>query len=338
MPVEPEILFAAPHDVLEIELSAGDVPVLETPVLVPVDLSETHGIDITQARLDELAASYNPEIEMASLNIDHAYGGPSLGLCEAVWVKDGSLWVRYVNLAAEAVEGIRQGRYTRRSAEIHRKHPVTGGWYFVALALLGNKRPAVLGLPPLHLDRPRYVRVTGAAAPRKETPPMPQPVPAPAEPPQESPAVPEQPLQLSAGELQQLRAGVVIANDLRKQNAELRAEKAVEKLGARATPAMRRLLQPLLAQLMAQETPTTIKLSQQEGGRTVEKEVAVVDAVLQILAALPSFEALGLGAIAADDGPAEDDRTADVTTLHARFGITPERLRQLNAKFNHGGN
>ncbi|HEX6863747.1 MAG TPA: hypothetical protein VF414_13060 [Thermoanaerobaculia bacterium] len=323
-------VFAAPPEVLESELPADDAPVLETPVLVPVDLTETHGTDITLARLEELAASYDPQIEMAPLNIDHAYGGPSFGWCEAVWVQEGALWVRYIDLAAEAVEGIRKRRYTRRSAEIMLKHPVTGGWYFVGLALLGTQRPAVLGLPPLQLHRPRYFRVTGAA-PRKETH-MSKPL-APAEPPQEQPAVPEQ---LSATELQQLRAGVAIANDLRRQNAELKAEKAIERLGARATPAMRKILQPLLAQLMAQEAPTTIKLSQPEGANTVEKEVAVADAVLQVLAALPPFEALGLGALATDDGASQDTRSADEVALHSRHKITPERAAELRLKYQEG--
>ncbi|HYQ83282.1 MAG TPA: hypothetical protein VEP28_04660, partial [Rubrobacter sp.] len=34
-------------------------PVLEFPALVPVDLTESHGIEITPQRLAEMAAAYN---------------------------------------------------------------------------------------------------------------------------------------------------------------------------------------------------------------------------------------------------------------------------------------
>src|SRR5262245_56064129 len=147
------------------ELAAGEAPILEFPALKPVDLTESHGIDITLQRLEEMAAAYDPAVEMASLNLDHNYGGPSLGWCERIWLQEGALWVRYIDLDPPTVELIRARRYTRRSAELALCHPVTGGWYFTGCALLGNARPAVAGLPPVTLCRPQYVLTA-----RKETP------------------------------------------------------------------------------------------------------------------------------------------------------------------------
>ena len=57
-------------------------------------------------------------VEMASLNLDHNWGGPSLGWCERVWLQDEALWVRYIDLDPDTVELVRSKRYTRRSAEI----------------------------------------------------------------------------------------------------------------------------------------------------------------------------------------------------------------------------
>jgi hypothetical protein len=39
-------------------------PALEFPALIPVDLTETHGIDIILQRLEEMAAAYNPAVEI----------------------------------------------------------------------------------------------------------------------------------------------------------------------------------------------------------------------------------------------------------------------------------
>src|SRR6185369_1320746 len=92
--------------------NAGDSPVLEFPARIPVDLTETHGIDITLPRLAEMAAAYDPSIEMASLHLDHNWGGPSLGWCERIWLQDNALWVRYIDLDPETVDLIRSKRYT----------------------------------------------------------------------------------------------------------------------------------------------------------------------------------------------------------------------------------
>jgi hypothetical protein len=329
----PVVVLATPSQELAVELPpAPAAPVLETPVIHPIDLTDSHGVDFTLARLEEIAAAYDPAIEMAPLNFDHAYGGPSHGWCDRLWMLDGALWCRYVDLSAEAVQGIRERRWTRRSGEFVVSHPVTGGFYFTGLALLGTSRPAVLGLPPLKLHRPRHVVIAGVAgsAGIAETPPRKEKI--------EMHPEEESPVQLTTTELEQLRSGVALAARLRRENAELQAERAIQKLGSRVTPAMRRDLQPLLSHLMAQEAPTTIKLAVREGDRDVERELALSDIVLRILAAVPEFEALNRGPVATDDGPAADRRTNDEVVLHARHGITPERLEALRARFGFGSN
>ena len=277
---------------LELAATPADTaPVLEFPALIPVDLTETHGINITLQRLLEMAAVYDPAVEMASLNLDHNWGGPSLGWCERVWLQDAALWVRYIDLDPATVDLIRSKRYTRRSAEIALSHPVTGGWYLTGCALLGNARPAIPGLPPVTLCRPQYVLTA-----RKETP-MPEDDP-PATQPPDSPTD-------SAGhaELSTLRAqvaeGAQALSTLLRQRAELDVDRRLAQLGARVTPAMAKLARPLLVELLADRTPATVKL--QADPAKPAAEVSIADQVLQILAAVPAVEALTAGRMADPD-------------------------------------
>jgi len=293
-----------------LDLAAGDTPALEFPALVPVDLTETHGINITLQRLTEMAGVYDPAVEMASLNLDHNWGGPSLGWCERVWLQDAALWVRYIDLDPATVELIRSKRYTRRSAEIALSHPVTGGWYLTGCALLGNARPAIPGLPPVTLCRPQYVLTA-----RKETP-MPE---------DDPPAIPPDPAEpRGQAELAALRAqvaeGAQALSTLLRQRAELDVGRRLAQLGARVTPAMAKLAKPLLVELLAERTPATIKLQADPGKPAVE--VSIADQVLQVLAAVPAVEALTAGRMA-DNDPAPRQPGA----------LTPEREAELEQKY-----
>jgi hypothetical protein len=294
-----------------LELAAGDTLALEFPALVPVDLTETHGINITLQRLLEMAGVYDPAVEMASLNLDHNWGGPSLGWCERVWLQDAALWVRYIDLDPDTVELIRSKRYTRRSAEIALSHPVTGGWYLTGCALLGNARPAIPGLPPVTLCRPQYVLTA-----RKETP-MPEDDP-PTPPPPDTPA--------SSGEVElaalraQVTEGAQALSTLLRQRAELDVDRRLAQLGARVTPAMAKLARPLLVELLADRTPATVKL--QADPAKPAAEVSIADQVLQILAAVPAVEALTAGRMA-DADPAARQPGA----------LTSEREAELEQKY-----
>jgi hypothetical protein len=296
--------------------ATSDAPaVLEFPALVPIDLTETHGINITPERLAEMAAAYNPAVEMASLNLDHNWGGPSLGWCERLWLQDSALWVRYTDLDPATVDLIRTKRYTRRSAEIALSHPITGGWYFTGCALLGNARPAVAGLPPVTLCRPQYV----LTAP-KETP-VPDPDPPPADP---TPT-----LTLAAEtELATLKAqvaeGAQAVAALLRQKAELDVDRRLLLLGARLTPAMAKLARPLLVELLADRHPATVKL--QTDPAKPAADVSIAEHLLQILAAVPAVEALTTGRLA-DADPANRTTTS----------LSPEREAELEQKYRFSG-
>ena len=294
----------------------GDSPVLEFAALVPVDLTTTHGIVITRERLEEMAAVYDPAIEMASLNLDHNSGGPSLGWCKRLWLQDGALWVRYVDLDPATVDLIRTKRYTRRSAELALSHPVTGGWYLTGCALLGNARPAIAGLPPVTLCRPQYVLTA-----RKETP-MPEsdlptpPAPPPPETPPTSAAVEPELATLRA----QVAEGAQALSTLLRQRAELDVDRRLAQLGARVTPAMAKLARPLLVELLADRNPATIKLQADPSKPPIEASIA--DQILQILAAVPAVEALTAGRMA-DADPAAPSASA----------LTPDREAELEQKY-----
>ncbi len=284
-----------------VELAAGEAPVLEFPALKPIDLTETHGIEITLARLEEMVAAYDPSIEMASLNLDHNYAGPSLGWCERIWLQDAELWVRYIDLDAATVDLVRTKRYTRRSAEIALSHPVTGGWYFTGCALLGNARPAVAGLPPVTLCRPQYVLTA-----RKEAPMEPEPSPGEAE--------------LATLRAQNAEAALALTEILR-QKAELSVETRLTKLGARITPGMAKLAKPLLVELLATRTPATVKL--QDDPAKPAADVSIAERILEILAAVPAVEALTAGRLA------DEERQAAAIV----GGLSEERRRELDAKY-----
>lgn len=154
---------------------------LECACLRPIDLTATHGINVTRAHLEEMARAYDPAFETATMNFDHAWGGPAHGLCTRVWLVGDYLWSRWENLSRQAIEAIRNRTFPRRSAEFWSAHPQTKGWYFSGLALLGARAPAVPGLPEPQLlaQRPIYrvllVAPAAASAPAQETETMDDP-------------------------------------------------------------------------------------------------------------------------------------------------------------------
>lgn len=297
-----------------LELAAGEVPALEFPALVPIDLTESHGIVITLQRLQEMAGAYNPAVEMASLNLDHNWGGPSLGWCERVWLQDAALWVRYIELDPATVELVRTKRYTRRSAEIALSHPVTGGWYLTGCALLGNARPAIPGLPPVTLCRPQYVLTSQKEIPMPEDDP-----PAPSVPDDPTPSVPTGEAELAALRAQ-VAEGAQALSTLLRQRAELDVDRRLALLGARITPAMAKLARPLLVELLADRNPATVKLQADPAKPAID--VSIAEQVLQILAAVPAVEALTAGRMADADPAARPSG-----------GLTPEREAELEQKY-----
>jgi hypothetical protein len=352
----PDALYCSPAVELAGE-ALQEGAVLEAAVMRPLDLTGTHGVDITLERLAEMVEAYDPAIEMATLNFDHAFGGPAEGWCERVWLQGEALWARFVSLSAVAEEGIRSGRWVRRSAEFLTRHPATGGWYFTGMALLGNSRPAVWSLPPLQLHRsvhliqlseePGAGEVVPAPQPPEETPmattarPDPPAAPA-AEPPMsERPPAPTgadaEAAERGAAELAaavaRLNAATATATraaaETERRSFQLEAREALAKLGARLPPAARRIAEPLLVELRLTGSTATVKLA--------DKSLSLPEALLKLLEAFPAVEALAAGELAGEDDPeapgAADAREADVRKLHQERGVSDERLRELTTKY-----
>lgn len=353
---EPVRLFFGPqHDGLGEVRLAAEASAYEAPVLRPINLQRSHGVTLRRADLVEMAEAYDPELLAAPLNFDHAWGGPSHGWCSKLWMEGDVLWARFERLSAEAVAGIQSGQWPRRSSEFYTQHPATDGHYFTGLALLGNSEPAVWGLGPARLlsGRPIHVVDLGATAQKTETrmdePQDIQPDAAPAEP--ETAAVdataapdggaitftaPPEPIETPESiELRQLRARNA---ELEVQAHRLAAREALDALGARCTPAMRRVAEPLLAMLRG-ASPGEVHLAAASGDR----QVSAADALLELLAAVPEFQALSAPPLAtpAADATARlagDDRTEDERRWHARFGLPDDRVLELRRKYARGVN
>lgn len=313
----------------------------EVPVLRPVDLKRTKGVVITDERIDEMIASYDPAVEQAALNFDHEQKGPSLGWCTKLWREGGMMWARFENLSAAAVDAIRSGHWKRRSAEILMPHPDVKRWYFSGLAMLGAERPAVSGLPEGRLlsGRPVHIVDLGASAPAEDPMEDPNVIDPPAAP---SPAVTEtEPAPVGEINLSTSPEQEELLR-LRAENARLRqgesltaARSALDALGARVTPAMRRIAEPLLAALRADEG-RLVQLAASAGHAAEELDAG--SALLALLAAAPEFTPLGAG----EEAPpaldpaarlAADSRTDAEREFHRRHGMTDERYLELAAKF-----
>ena len=347
-PTGPRLqLFLGPEVSLGGELVEGAAPAaFEAPVLRPQDLSESHGIEIRREHLEEMAAAYDPAVEEATLNFDHAWEGPAHGFAEKLWVKGEELWARFTRLSTEAVEAIRSGQWPRRSSELVRKHPATGGWYYTGCALLGAARPAIWGMGQGQLLSGNPVEVVDLGAPMTAPDGAPHqeadtmPIELAGEPePVETITAPAEPETLAAPDDQVTKLQAELAAERaksRRLEARSRAAADLEKLGARVTPAMRRAgLPALLEELAAADTPQTVTLSAGDGA---PRESAVYDALLAVLQACPEAQMLSAPPLAAREAEeaarlALDNGTPEELAVRERYGITPERAVELRRKF-----
>lgn len=350
-PPAPPVLCAASPDDGAPSIPANAGRAMECAVLRPIDLSATHGVNITAEILQQMVDSYDPAFEAAPLNFDHAWGGPSHGWCSKVWLAGETFWARFEQLSQEAVDAIASGRWPRRSSEFYLQHPQAKVPYFIGLALLGNSSPAVPGLPAAQLlSRPitRLIQIPGAEGsapaaalgtgqketqmPDQNTAP-PAAADAPAAPATNEPVTPVEPVNLSAerealrAEREQLRAELATA---RRTRAEASVDKLVTELGARVTPAMLRAgLRETLIDLAAAETPAVVHLT--ADGKPVEKPL--FDTLAAILKAAPEVKVLGAAPLAAADPEGDDTRAAGTVALHERHGLSKERLAELQRKY-----
>lgn len=354
-PQAPPVLCAASPDDGAPSIPANAGRAMECAVLRPIDLSATHGVNITAEILQQMVDSYDPAFEAAPLNFDHAWGGPSHGWCSKVWLAGETFWARFEQLSQEAVDAIASGRWPRRSSEFYLQHPQAKVPYFIGLALLGNSSPAVPGLPAAQLlSRPitRLIQIPGAegsapvaaaATPQNQEQDMskqtPEPTPAPAAAPatpdgaQPAPTPSAEPVDLTAerAQLEKLRAQ--LQADLataRRTRAEASVDKLVTELGARVTPAMLRAgLRETLIDLAAAETPAVVHLT--ADGKPVEKPL--FDTLVAILKAAPEVKVLGAAPLAAADPEGDDTRPAATVALHERHGLSKERVAELQRKY-----
>lgn len=355
-----ERVYCSPRIDGEVRLQA-DVEgegAFEAPVLRPIDLTDSHGVQITRQNLEQMAAAYNPSIEAAALNFDHAWGGPAHGWCARLWMAGEELWARFERLSADAIEGIRSGQWPRRSSEFYTRHPATGGWYFTGLALLGNSRPAVWGLgqaqllsrpvlriplegdPPMS-DTTQHAETTPSgdgfeiageeAQLSLDAPPAAEPTEEPApEAAADDPEAVEEPESAAAPETE-LEARVREL-ELRAVRAESRNEVRtfLDSLGSRLTPALRRVAEPLLVELETSGGAGRVELAGEA------EAVPFAAALRRLLAGLPKFTAIDgpreiATAATADETP--DPRTDEVRHLHRKLGLTQERVAELQAKY-----
>jgi hypothetical protein len=143
---------------------------MERAVLRPIDLTATHGLKVRPKTLADLVASYDPSVETAMLNFDHQVGGKSHGHCVRLWMEGDLLWSRFERLSPEAVHGVESGEWPRCSSEYLPTHPVLKVPYYIGLALLGAKSPAVTGLGEAKLlERPVYRLITFDSESRTDT-------------------------------------------------------------------------------------------------------------------------------------------------------------------------
>jgi len=106
---------------------------------------------ITPEMLQQIADDYDPKLDIAAIDYDHLEWGPAAGRIGTVSVSDGNLHVQPALITPAARTKIKDGEYFRLSAEIAFQHPVTGRAYLTAVALLGAKKPAILGQDPIAL-------------------------------------------------------------------------------------------------------------------------------------------------------------------------------------------
>ena len=123
---------------------------LEIAIFAPGDHHGT-GEPITQAQINQLIASYDPDVHEAPSVIGHAEDrgeqDPAYGWVDKLFMREGMLWARLKQVPAEFKEWIEAGYWKKRSVEIYTNWMDSGKLYLRAIAWLGAQPPAVKGMP-----------------------------------------------------------------------------------------------------------------------------------------------------------------------------------------------
>ena len=106
----------------------------------------------TEGDIEDIARGYRPDVREAPLVVGHPEtDGPAFG-----WVKElrrglgGVLQMRAKQVNERFAEGVREGRFKKRSAALyppsHPSNPNPGKWYLRHVGFLGAAQPAIAGL------------------------------------------------------------------------------------------------------------------------------------------------------------------------------------------------
>ncbi len=127
------------------ELMLRDVAILR-----PGSYRDMQGrpVRFSEQQLREIAANYDPQYHLATVNLDHSDSGPALGRITALRFARGHLWADIAGLPQWLATQLAEGRWPARSAEVWRELDGRGP-YLRGLAFLGARAPAVRGLPAL---------------------------------------------------------------------------------------------------------------------------------------------------------------------------------------------
>jgi hypothetical protein len=133
--------------------------------------SDGSAVNFSQRELDEIAASYDPQLHEAPIVIGHPKeNAPAFGWVRALGTRDGALEAMADQLDASFAEAVHAGRYKKISASFYRPeaphNPTPGKWYLRHVGFLGAQPPAVKGLRSVDLaDGEQAVEVTASADP-----------------------------------------------------------------------------------------------------------------------------------------------------------------------------
>lgn len=100
----------------------------------------------TEAQLEEMAATYNPEVHEAPVTLDHAQEGPSYGWVAKLEKRDKALFAHLKDIQPELTTFVQQKKYKKISAEVDLDFQGGGKMYLRGVSFLGAGKPAVKGM------------------------------------------------------------------------------------------------------------------------------------------------------------------------------------------------
>jgi len=105
-------------------------------------------IEITRADIEQMAATYDPQLQEAPVTVEHLKEGPAHGWVDTLRVVGDRLQARFKDISDSLRQWLRSGAYRSRSIEMYKPFEQTGKAYLGAVSFLGAAAPAVKGLSP----------------------------------------------------------------------------------------------------------------------------------------------------------------------------------------------